>query len=265
MFDFLHRKSIPPLRPDNPGDVAFVDHRTAGTGQLLRLDLTAMLQQVLASENIRSKARKQALELKNGLILQPRYLDCESHPNGMRTATTIQVDHPRLVPEGLFEFQHAWAPDFEQSLQQGFVQWARTDLATLGDALLHDPEHSMAMRFDLADGRARRAMFGPFTHFLTHPPAPGTAEAEEIEKFCPCCLFTNAIDGLKPLLERSVTIGLRLFASRDAKGAQADCRVNGIEYPDGADALRAYADTWLPKGDFEFRRQYVLLHDFPCH
>jgi hypothetical protein len=265
MFDFLRRKSIPPLRPDNPGDVAFVDYRTADTGQLLRLDLTAMLQQVLASENIRSKARKQALELDNGLILQPRYLDCESHPNGMRTATTIQVDHPDLLPDGLFEFQHAWASDFEQSLRSGFEQWIRTDLATLSDALLPDPVHSMTMRFDLADGRARRAIFGPFSHFLAHPPAPETAEAEKIEKFCPCCLFTNALDGLKPLLERADTVGLRLFAARDTDGAQADCRVNGIEYQEGADALRTYAESWLPKGELEFRKQYILLHDFPSH
>ena len=265
MFDFLRKKRIPPLRQDNPGDGAFVDYRVEETGELQQFDLTAMLQQALASESVRSKPHKQALELENGLILQPRFFDCESHSNGMRTATTIQVDHPQLLPGGLFEFQHSLGPDFGQSLRLGFEQWALTDLATLSDALLTEPEHSMAMRFDLADGRVRRAIFGPFTHFLIQPPAPGTAEAEEVEKFCPCCLFTNALDGLKPLLEQPGTVGLRLFASRDTDGAKADCRVNGIEWSDGADALRAYAETWLPKGELEFRKQYILLHDAPNH
>ena len=148
MFDFLRKKRIPPLRQDNPGDGAFVDYRVEETGELQQFDLTAMLQQALASESVRSKPHKQALELENGLILQPRFFDCESHSNGMRTATTIQVDHPQLLPGGLFEFQHSLGPDFGQSLRLGFEQWALTDLATLSDALLTEPEHSMAMRFD---------------------------------------------------------------------------------------------------------------------
>lgn len=265
MFDFLRRKAVPPLLRDNPGDSARLTLETEdGSGQRLEYDLPAILAGLLRDAGISAKRRGDSLWLDDGLILQPRFLECEGGRNGLRTVTTLQVDHARLMPRGLFEFQHAWAATLEQSLHNGFDQWLKTDLATLRDALRPEPAQSMTMRFELPDGRVRRAVFGPFSHFMDAPPLAGTAEAEEAEKFCPCCLFTNAIDGLRPLLEAQGTVGLRMFASRNADGAEADCRANGIDHPEGAEALRAYARGWLPKCEIEFRKQYVVLHDVPA-
>jgi hypothetical protein len=62
------------------------------------------------------------------------------------------------------------------------------------------------------------------------------------------------------LIEGTSFYGLRLFATRDGKGAkQADCRVNGNDWEKGAEALRKYVTTW-PGTGFEFRKQYVVLH-----
>jgi len=45
--------------------------------------------------------------------------------------------------------------------------------------------------------------------------------------------------------------------SRDTEGhIEADCRVNGVDRPEGAAALMRYAKTWPDRG-FEYRKQYV--------
>ena len=39
---------------------------------------------------------------------------------------------------------------------------------------------------------------------------------------------------------------------------EADCRVNGVDRPEGAAALVRYAQTWPDRG-FEYRKQYVCI------
>jgi hypothetical protein len=52
---------------------------------------------------------------------------------------------------------------------------------------------------------------------------------------------------------------IRLFVSRDEEGhVEADCRLNGIERPEGAAALIRYAQSWPDRG-FEYRKQYVCI------
>ena len=61
---------------------------------------------------------------------------------------------------------------------------------------------------------------------------------------------------------------LRLFASRDHEDGecQVDCRVNGEDWPQGLDGLRAYAAAWptAPGQTIEFRKQYVIVQDAPA-
>jgi hypothetical protein len=52
---------------------------------------------------------------------------------------------------------------------------------------------------------------------------------------------------------------MRLYAARYADGTVvADCRVNGEEYPMGAEHLKKYAETWPHRG-LEIRKQYVAI------
>jgi len=62
------------------------------------------------------------------------------------------------------------------------------------------------------------------------------------------------------MLKDETFYGIRLFASRDFDGhEQADCRVNGIEWPAGIEQLQRYIRQWPQRG-FEFRKQYVVIH-----
>jgi hypothetical protein len=101
-------------------------------------------------------------------------------------------------------------------------------------------------------------LFGPVAH-----QAAREATEEEEHPFCPCCLFTNTWDAYKPQIESDGVYGLRLYAARDTQGeVQADCRVNGQDWPAGAEALRAYVAQWPDRG-FEFRKQYVVIQSPP--
>ena len=257
---------MPPLHRDNPGDGVYAEYVMKATGMHMNIDLIPILQETLGNQGIQCKRRKNALKLQNGIILQPRFLECEERPNGFRTATTIQANHDDLYREGMFEFQHSFGATLDQSLRNGFDQWAQMDLAALRDALLERPADAMTMRFDLPDGRTRRAVFSPFIHYMQTTPEPGSAAADEAERFCPCCLFTNAIDSLKPLMDDTGIIGLRLYAARMVDGGiAADCRANGLDYPEGREGLRAYVERWPELEGFQFRKQYVILHDIIQH
>jgi hypothetical protein len=282
MFDFLRRltrsarstrtdaagetptiaQALPALHPDNPGQGSVLILRAeGGEAPGLQFDLVEVLQKVLQEEGVAARRRDEALELDNGMLLQPRFLEVQGADGRYRSATTLQIDHPQLCPDGLFEYQHAAGADVRDALRNGFRNWTLMDRIALSAALEPGTDTCMTMRRTLADGRERRIVLGPFSHFMSEPPEAGTAAAEEAEKFCPCCLFSSADEALMPLIESGGTVGLRLFASLTPDGPMADCRVNGNDHPEAAEALRRYAAGWLPKGEFEFRKQYVVIHD----
>lgn len=205
-------------------------------------------------------ARDDYLQLEDFTLL-PQIVSVRPHATGaMQTSTTIQVAHPELVPEGIFEFQHSTGDDIRRSLAAGFSQWAQVDLPVFRDALRAKAESSMFMVMDPArEGssaltRSRRVVMGPFIHYAKEPVA-----GDDDHPFCPCCLFTNSVDGLFDLLKGDAFYGIRLFASRDADGhVEADCRVNGTDWSSGAERLRQYVHKWPQRG-FEFRKQYVAI------
>jgi hypothetical protein len=197
----------------------------------------------------------------SGFTIQPLLVNLQPlEDGGVRTLTTMQVNHPALVPAGVFEYQHSTGDNVVESLTKGFDQWVQTDFATLLDALRVTPEHctTMEMTFPPKDGkpeRVRRAVLGPVTHYMS----PIPPDAAEEHPFCPCCLLTNCFDAFGHLIEADAFFGLRMFALRDRDGKPgADCRVNGEDWEKGAEALQAYARTW-PASGYEFRKQYVVL------
>ena len=190
------------------------------------------------------------------------------HPRGVRTTTTVHVAHPAIGDQEVFEFQHATGDSLEASLRTGLDQWAQVDLPVLLDALAETPAACMLMNMTFpAEGdtppRARRAVLGPVGHFASATPVtPGAGQPDD-HPFCPCCFFTNTFEAFKPQLESTAFHAIRFYAARDANGTpQADCRINGLDHPPGADALRAYVTRW-PDAGVEFRKQYVILQNAP--
>ena len=197
----------------------------------------------------------------SGFLIQPQLTELQPlEDGGIRTVTTMQVNHPTLIPAGVFEYQHSTGDTVVSSLTNGFDQWVQMDFVTLLDALRVRAESCtmMEMTFPAKDGKpelVRRAVLGPVTYLAQSPPDATDGHPP----ICPCCMLTNSFEAFRDLIEGDAFYGLRLFALRNENGEPgADCRVNGDDWEKGAQALRAYARSWPPAG-YEFRKQYIVL------
>ncbi|HEU5136444.1 MAG TPA: DUF6348 family protein [Steroidobacteraceae bacterium] len=193
--------------------------------------------------------------------LLPQVVNVEPlESSGVKTASTIQISHSSLKPSGLFEYQHSSGTDLRDSFAKGFKTWADLDLPVFLDAQRARATDCMVM--EMKPGQesqsvlpaGRRVVLGPTLHM-----AQNTQVIEGEHEFCPCCLFTNSIGAFDALLRDEDFHGVHLFVSRDAEGLiEADCRVDGIDRPEGAAALTVYAKSWPDRG-FEYRKQYLCI------
>jgi hypothetical protein len=222
-----------------------------------------LMERVLTARGHAARRQETWIELADsGFTILPQIAGAEAmQRGGFHTVTTVQVHHPALTPDGVFEYQHSWGDTVTDAMAKGFEQWYEVDFAAFKDALLPAPRTCMTMEmaFPEKEGKpayTRRAVLGPVAHFRANP---ATDAPPEEHPFCPCCFLTNTFMAYKQLIEDTGFFALRFFAARGADGApQADCRVNGEDWPAGMDALRAYVPKWQGTG-YEFRKQSVLL------
>lgn len=275
----LQKTGVPKPLPSNPGkgfkgSIAFTNGERSWVEPF---DLVGLLASSLAKLDHQVHREESWLVLEGSrFTLLPQIVEFKpSNGGGVQMTTTIQTNHPTLAPEGLFEYQHSAGKNVEESLLDGFAQWAKTDLIALIAALQPKPAtcNVLEMEFPEKNGKPayrRRAVLGPVTHLQQYPReipeqknahgAQGSVEEHcQGHEFCPCCLLTKSFEVFKELLESDSFYGLRLFAMRNQSGkSQADCRVNGDDWEKGAEALRKYVGTW-PAAGLEFRKQYVVL------
>lgn len=267
MFDWLNKRRYQPMVPaDNPGRGCEATISFEGPApRTEHLRMLPLLAEQLTRQGFAATEQNGWLLLPNGLLLQPLLLSVNPRDDGgAQCATTVSVCHAQQIPGGLFEYQYSNGPTAIQAITDGFEQWIQLDLQTLceaveaakpqdGQVLMH-----MRMNFPASDTHGqltRRVVLGHTMRVRQQPDE--TAEAEH--PFCPCCLLTNSLEGFEAQLKSEQLYGLRLFASRDSEGQiQADCRVNGQEWPQGAQALMDYVRSWPDQG-FELRKQYVVI------
>lgn len=260
MFKWFQSKPQPPkLAAGNNGEA--VSLRNPSTKE--EIFLADMLADVLKSNGKSVQLRRHWLELEDGFVLQPHIVDLADSSQGVRTATTIDINHQTLFHAGLFEYQHATADTVKESIRKGFEDWAALDWPALLDASKDKPETCTVLVFDpKADQpnwpHRRRAVLGPIS-FVQQRPTPDSGE--EAHPFCPCCMLTNNFRAFEELIRGEGFYGIRLFAGNYSEGPAADCRVNGVDYPTGTEALKEYVKTWPDRG-FEFRKQFIVLQPF---
>jgi hypothetical protein len=264
----------PPKCPANPGistggRVAFTNGERRWTESF---DLIRIAADVLRGRGHEVVEHAAWLELRpSGFVLQPLVVEIQPLEKGVRTATTMDVRHPDLIENGLFEYQHSTGDDVAESLRKGLEGWESVDLPVLIDALRRKPEKCTLweMTFPAKDGmpaRVRRAVLGNVLYFAEHPPAAGgeggdeNARTDDEHSFCNCCFLTRNFEAFRSQIEGDGCFGIRFYATRNKDGAPAaDCRINGEDYEPGMGALRSYVATW-PEAGFEFRKQYVFIH-----
>jgi len=266
MFGFFSKKTPPPEKcAGNPGigtsgKTAFSNGSRTWTEHF---DLVAILLDILKALGHTCQNQKTwLLHKKSGYQLMPNVVQIVPlDDGGMRTVTTVQINHPELFGGGIFEFQHSGAENLHVSFSRGFDFWAKTDFVPLLEALRATPTECTEMRLTLPAAndrpeRTRRIILGPVAQFQRNA-QPQVVDEEH--PFCPCCLLTRSFEAFRAHLEGDGNFALRLFAARSDEGLpEADCRINGLDFPKGMDALREYVTSW-PGTGYEFRKQYVIV------
>jgi hypothetical protein len=264
MFGFFKKKPAPVACPANPGRTH--EFRVALTGdwgsRTENVNAVTVLAATMKKHRHTVKSHGNWLEHPDsGFSILPQLVELVPlDDGGVRTISTVQVNHPTLVPNGVFEFQHAAGSTAEQSLANAFEGWTLGDFVALTEAVRDTPGQCMTMIMELPasnghPGRKRRVILGPVAHYRQNPPA-----SEEEHPFCPCCMLTQSAEAFKEVIDVEDFRGLRFYSARDDAGqAMADCRVNGEDFERGIQALREYASTW-PTAGYEFRRQFVVVH-----
>lgn len=253
---------IPPPSTQNPGrgttfSVAFSRDDASWEEQL---DLPLLLQEALGGCGYEGELRDGWLVLPSGLALLPQFLDFTLSEDGTaQTSTTIEARDVEGSFSGLFEYQHSRSTEsVRHSVYQGFERWASVDLVVLEDALAEAPGHCSVMKMsfsDEADSPERQVLLGPVAHYASQE----AAEAGEAHPFCPCCLFSNSMEGFMDLLRAPEVYAVRMYAARSSEGEiMADCRVNGEDFEAGRQALLLYAAQWPQRG-LEYRKQMILI------
>jgi hypothetical protein len=259
------RKQPRPPRPaaENPGQghIVRVAFRNAQKSWEETDDLAASLAATLSTLGHKASVKRDWVELEGGFSLIPQVVGVEPlDSSGVKTVSTIQISHGSLVPGGVFEYQHSSGKDIRESFAAGFKSFAELDLPVFLDALRETAKDCMYMV--MSPDRESTSLLAADRRLVFGPPLQMVQQSAPIagdHDFCSCCLFTNSIEAFGDLVKDRGFYAIRLFALRNADGEiEADCRVNGIDRPAGAEALMKYAKSWPDRG-FEYRKQYVCI------
>jgi hypothetical protein len=227
----------------------------------MRVDVVQLAADVMAQRGYPVVRRDGLLEHPDsGFAITPVLLD--TYPAGplVHSTTTVTTSHPRLVPQGVFEYQHARDKTLADAVRDGFDQWVQLDFAVLLDALRDPLEYCQGIEitFPQIDGPDLRRRACPRSD-RTCCPVPGMSGSRRRASLLPVLLPDQHIDAFRPLMESNRFYGIRFYAARGDDGAPlADCRVNGEDWEDGKRALLGYVDKW-PQAGLELRKQYIVM------
>jgi hypothetical protein len=264
MFSWFKKSPRPP-RPaaSNPGRghtvrVAFANAQRSWDEDD---DLAVSLAATLNALEYKAVVKGDWVELEGGFSLLPQVVAVTPlDDSGVKTLTTTQVSHPDLVPAGVFEFQHSTGANVRESFSKGFKSWAELDWPVFLDARREKAKACMYM--EMKQGQEATSVLPADRRIVLGPPLQMVQKTNPIpgeHAFCPCCLFTSSFRSFESILKDRAFHGIRLFVTRDAEGhIQADCRVNGVDWPAGAAELVKYAREWPDRG-LEYRKQYVCI------
>lgn len=206
----------------------------------------------------------------NGYSLLPALINFYSDENNeIKISATVQIHHKEVFPNGIFEYVYPQkkVENVIGGLFELFETWVNLDWRTLCDCLKFEKSEFMSMRIDLNKEKtqAKHVFYGPVLSYpnidVEDAKAKGIDVDPYIDEFCPCCLFTNSMEAfVKQIKDTNQNYAIRLFAMKDPNGeVDADCRINGEEYPQAEEYLKKYAKTWKDCDIIKMRKQYVII------
>jgi len=208
----------------------------------------------------------------NGYYLLPLLINFYYNENNeLKISATIQIHHKEIFPNGIFEYVYP-QKEVENAIDglfELFETWADLDWLTLCDCLKFEKSEYMSMRIDLNKGKtqARHVFYGAILVIRTlmwkRQKRGELMLILTLMNFCPCCLFINSMEAFdEQIKDTSQNYAIRLFAMKNPDGEiDADCRINGEEYPQAEKYLKNYAKTWKNCNIIKFRKQYVIIRN----
>ena len=205
----------------------------------------------------------------NGYYLFPLLINfSHDNDNGFKIFATIQIHHKEIFPDGIFEYIYPQkqATNLADGLFDLFNTWVDLDWETLDDCLKLKNSKYMSMEIELEDV-VKHVFYGPV---LSYPnvdveklKVKGIDPDPYIDEFCPCCLFTNSMEAFDAQIkDTEKNYAVRLFATKNVNGeVEADCRINGEEYPQAEEYLKKYASTWKECDIIKIRKQYIIIRN----
>jgi hypothetical protein len=198
MFWFGTKKPAPPLSPSNPGvgveaKVAFT---TGDRSWVEKVNVVSVAASVFIQHRHRVTNEKFWLHhFDSGFFaILPQLVGLQPLGNGgVQTTTTIQINHPKLIPDEVFEYQHSTGDSVADSLSKGFDQWVQTDFVTLLESQRSKPDSCTTLKiaFPAKEGklaRSRRAVLGPVAHLVeSRPRQPVTPPQTSIRSARAAC------------------------------------------------------------------------------
>ena len=208
----------------------------------------------------------------NGYYLLPLLINFYYDENNeLKISATIQIHHKEIFPNGIFEYVYPQqkAKNAIDGLFELFETWVDLDWLTLCDCLKFEKSEYMSMRIDLDKEKikSKHVFYGPVLSYpnfdVEEAKSKGIDIDPYIDEFCPCCLFTNSMEAFdEQIKDTSQNYAIRLFAMKNPDGKiDADCRINGEEYPQAEKYLKNYTKTWKKCDIMKFRKQYVIIRN----
>ncbi|BBM45643.1 DUF6348 family protein [Leptotrichia trevisanii] len=208
----------------------------------------------------------------NGYYLLPLLINFYYDENNeLKMSATIQIHHKEIFPNGIFEYVYPQqkAENAIDGLFELFETWVDLDWLTLCDCLKFEKSEYMSMRIDLDKEKikSKHVFYGPVLSYpnfdVEEAKSKGIDIDPYIDEFCPCCLFTNSMEAFdEQIKDTSQNYAIRLFAMKNPDGEiDADCRINGEEYPQAEKYLKNYTKTWKKCDIMKFRKQYVIIRN----
>jgi len=181
----------------------------------MRVDVVQLAADVMAQRGYPVVRRDGLLEHPDsGFAITPVLLD--TYPAGplVHSTTTVTTSHPRLVPQGVFEYQHARDKTLADAVRDGFDQWVQLDFAVLLDALRDPLEYCQGIEitFPQIDGPDLRRRACPRSD-RTCCPVPGMSGSRRRASLLPVLLpdqhirCLSAAHGVEPVLWNSILRG----------------------------------------------------------
>ncbi len=233
------------------------------------LDIFATMAGVLEKKHYISSVNRRAdyIEVNDAFRITPRLLSVrkvkppkDDPESTINTEIAVEIRHPQWLPDGFTEYEDYTEETPAEALRITCSAWVSSVMAIILDA--HGQTNKLSSHLKLeAPSRsgARVVVQGPV----------GRLAAREVDysktghdPYCPCCFTTQSLEALKGHLQEHEVYAVRFIADRSARGkVKAICRINGTDFPEGAQAIRAFAEGW-PNARGESRNQFVVICDW---